>query len=93
MPAILAHATQLRALRETLLRLDPPMAQAVDATTAATVEADAVLREVGIQLVTLETLQAANQMDTSFTRRLRARVDALIAPLTHPMPVNQLDED
>lgn len=93
MTALLAYAVQMRALYATLLKLDPPMADALAAQIASTVEADAVLRECGIQLASLHTLQVANGHSGDFALRLRARVDALIAPLTHPMPVAQIDGD
>lgn len=93
MAALLANAAPLRALHATLLKLDPPMANALAATTAAAVEADAVLRECGVQMAVLNTLQVANGHNGDHALRMRARIDALIAPSTHPMPVAQVGGD
>ena len=91
MTALLAHVAQLRALHAALLKLDPPMANAIVDHTAAVVDADAVLRECGIQMATLHTLQVAAGHNGDLALRLRARIDALIAPITKPSPIAQAD--
>lgn len=93
MTALLANAAQLRAQHAVLLRLDPPSAQAIALHTAAAVEADAVLRECGIQLASLHTYRVQSGLPTHDVEKLRVRIDALIAPATHPIPVAQIDGD
>lgn len=93
MTALLAHAAQLRALHDTLLRLDPPMAHALATTTATIVEADAVLRECGIHLAALYTYRVQSGLPTRDIEKLRARIEPLIAPLTHLMPIAQAGGD
>lgn len=93
MAALLAHAAQMRALHATLQTLDPPMADALAAQTAGIVEADAVLRECGIQLASLRVCRAQAGLPAHDIDRLRNRIDALIAPLSHPLPVSQIGGD
>lgn len=91
MAALLAHATQLHALHATLALLDPQMATALHAHLQAAQQADTVLRECGIQMATLHTLQVAAGHNGDLALRLRARIDALIAPVTKPRPIAQAD--
>lgn len=93
MTAILEHAAQLRAQHAVLARLDPPAGHAIAMHTAAAVEADAVLRECGIHLAALHTYRVQSGLPTRDVEKLRARIDVLIAPLSHPMPVAQVDGD
>ena len=90
MPALLANAAQLRAQHAVLTKLDPPAAVAIALHTAAAVEADAVLRECGIHLAALYTYRIQSELPTRDLEKLRQRIDALTAPLTHQVPAAQV---
>lgn len=93
MGALLGHSAQLRALQEYLQRVDPIMATALQAHTAATVEADAVLREANIKLAELQTHRTGTGTPISDLTSLRDRIDVLLQVVPRALPVNQEDED
>lgn len=93
MAALLANAPRLRALQDSLRSLDPESAKALNAFIDSAENADAVLRECGIQLAALQTLQVANRTPAGFTMALRDQVDALIGAVPAPQPVSQDDDE
>lgn len=93
MAALLAHATQLRALHATLALLDPQMAAALHAHLQAAQQADTVLRECGIQMATLHTALIAAGRSGAPALQLRERIDALIGTAMPAQPIAQIDGD
>ena len=84
MTALLARLVQLRATRDTLVRLDPQAAAAIDAHLATLSDAVETLRECGIQIAALQTLQEAAGEPVGFLRSLRARIDDLTGAVPAP---------
>lgn len=93
MAALLAHATQLRALHATLALLDPQMAAALHAHLQAAQQADTVLRECGIQMATLHTALIAAGRSGAPALQLRERIDTLIGTAMPARPIAQIDGD
>lgn len=91
MTSLINSTARLRTLHTTLQKLDPPSAAALEAHIATAADADAVLRECGIQLAALQTLQVANGQPTGFTTAMRNRIDVLIGAVPAPQPISQVD--
>lgn len=93
MTALLAHTAQLRALQQTLQRLDPQMAEALHQHLQACDTADAVLRDCAQHLATHYAALRSAGRECSQLLELRHQVDLLVETPIYPLPISQIDGD
>lgn len=93
MAALLAHTAQLRALQQTLQRLDPQMAEALHQHLQACDTADAVLRKCARHLGFHTAALLSTGQQCSHETELHQQVLALTDPPISPLPISQIDGD